>query len=344
MMQPMLLSVAVIVAVACAGLMGYAIQRGATCTVAAVDELLTKRKAKRLVAMLEASLWVAGGLALAKLFDILPATPAAYPVSAWVFIGGALLGFGAWLNGACVFGAIARFGSGDPNYLATPVGFYLGCLTVGALFGASTPTPLDAESLVLQASGAVAAPLFLGFAAWRIVPPLFDALLARHDEGAARALAARVWAPHAATGVIGVTFVVILLRVGAWAYTDVLAQLARGMSMRVALGVLCLVALYAGAWLGGWTAGRRRATRLTAAASAKCLAGGALMAWGTLLIPGSNDGLILIGMPLLRPYAWLAFATMCLTIAAALWLRGSLMRQHAAQAPRLDADRTSHVS
>ena len=42
------------------------------------------------------------------------------------------------------------------------------------------------------------------------------------------------------------------------------------------------------------------------------------MGWGSLLIPGSNDGLILIGMPLLWPYAWVAFAVMCLTIAAAL--------------------------
>jgi uncharacterized membrane protein YedE/YeeE len=346
MMQPMLLSVGVVVAVLCAGLMGYAIQRGATCTVAAVDELLNKRKVNRLVAMLEASLWVAGGLALAKLFGMLPTTPAAYPVSAWVFVGGVLLGFGAWLNGACVFGAIARFGSGDLNYLATPIGFYLGCLTVGALFGAPDPTPLDAESLVLQASGGVAAPLFLGFAAWRIVPPLFDALLAWPDEGAARALARRVWAPHAATGVIGVTFVAILLLVGVWAYTDVLAQLARGTSMRLVLGVLFLLALYAGAVLGGWTAGRLRAMRPTLAGATKCLAGGALMAWGTLLIPGSNDGLILIGMPLLRPYAWLAFATMCVTIAAALWLHRAMGRQahpRVAGAPALDPDR-SHVS
>ena len=90
-MEPMLISAAVVVAIACAGLMGYAIQRGATCTVAAVDELLTKRKAKRLIAMLEASLWVAGGLALAKLLGVLAVMPAAYPVSAWVFVGGALL-------------------------------------------------------------------------------------------------------------------------------------------------------------------------------------------------------------------------------------------------------------
>jgi uncharacterized membrane protein YedE/YeeE len=341
-MEPMLSGAAVLIAAACAGLMGYAIQRGATCTVAAVDELLTRRKAKRLIAMLEASLWVTGGLALAKLFGMLPVTPPAYPVSAWVFIGGALLGFGAWLNGACVFGAIARFGSGDPNYLATPIGFYLGCLTVGSLFGAPSPDPLGAESPVLNASGAVA-PLFLVFAAWRIVPPLFDSLRAGRDGGGAGALARRVWAPHAATGVIGVTFVVILLLVGVWAYTDVLAQLAVGRSMRLALGVFFLLALYAGAWLGGWSAGHLRATRLRLTGAIKCLAGGVLMAWGSLLIPGSNDGLILIGMPLLRPYAWLALATMCVTVALALWLRRGAMRlseQRAADAARLDPDRS----
>ena len=42
------------------------------------------------------------------------------------------------------------------------------------------------------------------------------------------------------------------------------------------------------------------------------------MAWGSLLIAGSNDGLILIGIPLLRPYAWVAFLTMCVTIGTAL--------------------------
>ena len=55
-----------------------------------------------------------------------------------------------------------------------------------------------------------------------------------------------------------------------------------------------------------------------------------MMGWGTLLIPGSNDGLILIGMPLLRPYAWIAFSTMCLSIGAALIAR-KYMRQLATQ-------------
>ena len=313
-MSTMLFSAAVGVAALCAALMGYAIQRGATCTVAAVDELLSKRKANRLLAMGEASLWVAGGLALASTFHLLPAMPAAYPISGWVVAGGALLGFGAWINRACVFGAIARFGSGDWSYAATPLGFYVGCLTVSGVFAAPMAVPLTETSPVLRIAE-TSALLFALFAAWRLVPAL--TLVRRGPER----LAERIWTPHAATAVIGVTFVIILLLVGLWAYTDVLAQLARGMSMQLGLGVLFLVALYLGALLGGWTAGRLRSTPPSAAGVLRCLAGGVLMAWGSLLIPGSNDGLILIGMPLLRPYAWLAFATMCVTIAAAQLLR-----------------------
>ena len=68
-------SVAFVVALLCAGLMGYAIQRGATCTVAAVDEVLTERSCRRLLSLVEAALWVTGGLILAQSLRLLPVTP-----------------------------------------------------------------------------------------------------------------------------------------------------------------------------------------------------------------------------------------------------------------------------
>ena len=324
-MQTMKLGLAALLAALCAGVMGFAIQRGATCTVAAVDEWVSKRKARRLLAMAEASLWVAGGLALASAAGALHTVPAAYPLSGWVLLGSALLGLGAWVNRACVFGAIARLGSGEWAYAATPVGFYAGCLSVNALFSPPVPQPLAAASPVLQADAAVAL-LFIAFAAWRLLPALraWAAQRRPQADAPARDLAQRLWSPHAATAVIGVTFVCILMLVGVWAYTDVLVQLAHGMSMTLALGVLCLAALYAGALLGGWTAGRWQHVPPSAGAIARCFGGGVLMAWGSLLIPGSNDGLILIGMPLLRPYAWVGIATMCATIAAAQLLRTRL--------------------
>ena len=296
------------VALLCAGLMGYAIQRGATCTVAAMDEIVNHRRATRLVAIAEASIWVTGGLLLASLFGVLPMRPASYAVTGWTLLGGMLLGYGAYVNRACVFGAIARIGSGEWAYLMTPIGFFIGCWLI-AVSGTGRAMRFGAVSLIFDASRLLL-PFLLALAGWR----LWQAALAVRRER----FAAHVWAPHHATALIGITFVIMLLTVGAWAYTDVLAQIAHGMTAMVSSGLILLLALFAGALLGGWTAGRLSLRKPSLADIVRCLVGGLLMGWGSSLIPGGNDGLILIGLPLLLPYAWLAFGAMCVTITAAM--------------------------
>ena len=311
-------SVVFAIAAVCAGFMGFAIQRGATCTVAAMDEVVRKRSASRLASMVEASLWVLGGLLIAQALHVLRTMPVGYAVTATTIVGGALLGLGAFVNGACVFGAIARLGSGEWAYLATPLGFYVGCLTEGRVIPVPAQDALPTGAPVLQASAWLAL-VFIAAMAWRIGRAWIDA-----RAGVRAAVASRVWSPHGATIVIGVTFVILLLLTGAWAYTDVLAELARGMAGNLSARVLLAFALLLGAIIGGSTAGRLRGTRVTAMQIAKCLAGGVLMGWGSLLIPGGNDGLVLVGMPLLWPYAWVAFATMCATIGAAQWAQQAL--------------------
>lgn len=296
-------------AAACVGVMGFAIQRGATCTVAAVDEVLGQRSFKRLKAFVEASVWVAGGLLVAQALQRLQTMPAGYAITAWALLGGALLGLGAYVNRACVFGAIARFGSGEWAHVATPIGFYPGCLSFAPIFAPATHPTLPYGSPLLQAPAWVAL-LFVLFALWRLGRPLCDRSVG--------ALTERVWSPHAAATVIGITFVAVLLLLGGtWAYTDVLAELARGMAGNLAARGLLVLALLAGAVWGGWTAGRVHSEPVRAARLLCRFVGGVLMAWGGLLIPGSNDGLILVGMPLLSPYAWVAFGAMCVSIAAA---------------------------
>ncbi len=106
-------------------------------------------------------------------------------------------------------------------------------------------------------AAAVLGPLFVVYASWRIFPTL------RQLRTADRIglLQTKVWAPHAATIVIGVTFVITLLVAGRWAYTDVLADLALGMAKGLGVGSLLLVALFVGALVGGWSAGRCAASR-----------------------------------------------------------------------------------
>lgn len=316
-MEIVVFSIAFVIAALCAGVMGYAIQRGATCAVAAIDEVVAEHAFTRLLALVEAALWVAGGVVVARALHVLPQMPAGYAVTSWTVIGGALLGLGATLNGACVLGSIARFGSGEWGYLLTPIGFYLGCVSVGAVFRTSMSHRLEADSPVLGAAAWLVLP-FIAFAIWRAVRGLRDAAADSERARWHALVAARIWSPHVATTVIAVTFVVMLLLVGAWAYTDVLAELAHGMATDVGARSLLAVALLAGAVLGGWTAGRLRNAAIDAGRLVRCLLGGVVMGWGSTLLPGGNDGLVLVAMPLGWPYAWLAFATMCVTIATAL--------------------------
>ena len=314
-MPAALLSLSFLIAAVCAAVMGYAIQRGATCMVAAIEEVVTERRASRLIALVEAGVWVAGGLIVASLLGGLSMSPADYPVTLATIAGGVLLGIGALINRACVFGSIARLGSGEWAYVLTPVGFFLGCLGAGWLMVTNAPTQ-------------VASPLF-GAAQWLVWPFALFALWRGWE--AVRALtagkfAAHIWSPHRATMVIGLAFIVMLLTVGSWAYTEALASLARGMANNTQAKLLLFAGLLVGALLGGWTAGRLRMVAPTAGGLARCIAGGAMMGAGSVLIPGSNDGLILLGLPLLQLRAPVALASMALAIVTGMAIERRLVR------------------
>jgi Sulphur transport len=311
-------SVAFAVAVICAALMGYAIQRGATCTVAAVAEIAHDGTAKRLVALAEAALWVAGGLLVARALGLTADLPSGFSTTGWTILGATLLGIGAYTNGACVFGAIARFGSGDWAYALTPLGFYLGALSMSSLFPGVMPAP----TVNSWSFAGWLALVFAVFVAWRV----FGLVRKIRTE---RRVAAHVWAPHEATIVIAVAFVIMFVGVGAWAYMDILVQLAHGMTDNLGWRLILFGALLGGAMVGGWTAGKLSNRLPSLPGVARCLAGGTLMGWGSALIPGSNDGLILIGLPLLMPYAWVAMLTMAVTIWVAILMEKRLMRRQA---------------
>jgi len=293
------------IAAVCAALMGFAVQRGATCMVAAVDEVVSKRSANRLIAMLEASAIVASGIILARFAGHLAMQPATYQLTAWTLLGGAIMGLGAFVARACVFGAVARIGSGEWAYLLVPVGFLLGCIAARPLLAVAPPMKVAPHSLLLDQAALVAAPL-LALASWRLWRTFTAARENRLND--------YVWSPHVATGVIGLTFVIMFLTVGAWAYTQLLAEASRGMAMMVGSRTMLLVALFGGAVLGGWTAGKLKFVRPGWSSIARCLAGGVLLGFGGMLVPGNNDGLILVGLPLLQPYAWAALASMILAI------------------------------
>jgi sulfur transporter len=301
---------AFLIALTAIGLMGFATQRGGTCTVAAVEEIFIERRFRRLAALVEASLWVGGGFLVLGVAGVLPRMPIGYAAGAITIAGGALLGIGAFVNRTCAFGSIARLGSGDLAFVGTLVGYFLGNLVI---INIASPKQIGGESNLLQASiwfGLLCILLVIvrlcthGWTIWRKRIGFYE----------------HIWSPHVATTIIGLTFLVAYLSVGSWTYTDTIAELALGSMIDVMPRLLLFASLIAGAVLGAWTAGTANLIVPKLPRTGQHLSGGALMGAGGALVPGGNDGLILMGMPLLWPYAWLAFGSMCVTIYISLRL------------------------
>ena len=81
--------------------------------VAAVEEFWTTRRVRLGRSLIETALWVTLLVGVAALLGLtVPATPDAVPGLS-VAVGGVLLGLGAWLNGACALGTLAKIGAGQ---------------------------------------------------------------------------------------------------------------------------------------------------------------------------------------------------------------------------------------
>jgi toxin CptA len=303
-------------ALICAATMGFAITRGATCMVAAVDEIYRGRGFRRILALAEAALWVAAGLSVAALAGLMPRAPAAHAIGMATILGGALLGIGAFVNRACVFGSVARLGAGEWHYLMTPLGFLAGCLVLQPL----AVTALGAHNAMTEFP-VLPAFVLLALLAFALFRGFGFSTAARRGQ-----IADHLWSPHFATSVIGVAFVILLLAAGAWTYPEALIELSRGMTMQSALRVSLFLALLGGAALGGWGRAVTGGRGWSNAGAMRCLGGGILMGLGSLLIPGGNDNLILIGLPFLLPYAWVAIGVMFLSIWGCMALGDGLTR------------------
>lgn len=296
--QPLALALAVLAA---AG-MGFAIQRGGTCMVSAVDHLVRQRSPSKLIALAECSLWTSLiGLIAGSTGFVIAASPF-YPVGLETLVGGLLLGTGAWLNGACVFGSIARIGGRDWHYLLTPPGYFLGSLLHHEVLGGYAASVPVGSVVKLE-------PLLILLALTSLIASL-RAL--RRAEGKVAGL----WDYRHATIAIGFAFVALVLVAGPWTYTEALGKLSHGLGAPSWREGLLFSALLGGAIIGG--RGLAGPDRFAARRGLLCLGGGALMGFGGSMVPGGNDNLILVGLPGLQPHAWLAIGAMVVAIAAGL--------------------------
>lgn len=295
---------ALLIALCAAGLMGFASQRGRTCTVAAIADIVVRRRFGRIISLLEASVWVGCGFVLVHTAHHLSVVPSNYAVGLTTIAGGIVFGVGAYLNGACLLGTVARLGSGEWAYAFSPVGLFLGSVAAAYV---SSPKEIHEASPALAepAIGATAAGIFMVL---RLIA--HGAAIRRYRS----TIFAYLWSPRVATTIIAISFFVAFLMVGDWDYADLIGGLARNHTSSWVPKSLLGLTLVAGAMLGGWTARSIKFVVPHASNVIRRLAGGGLMGFGSALVPGGNTRFILLDMPLLWPYAWLAFFTMCVTV------------------------------
>ena len=315
-------SVITVFAFLCAALMGLAVQRGGTCAVAAVEEVVVQGDSRRFRALVEAAFWSAGLMAVAYLVfgKAIPARP--YGITEWTVFGGMLLGLGAWINGACVFGSVAAFGAGDWAYAFFPVGFGLGCYSfdgVARFLGLVLPEALPASAVFLNLVPFVAT-LFLGWLGLRGWQ-LWVAVARRARDHTHWDVLRGEWPLHVGTIVVSVAFVAMAITYGHWVYTDAVAEVARGQTPLADSRLWLFGAMLLGSLAGGISLRKWSPVLPKPGTIAKCLLGGGVMAFGFLLVPGANDSIILLGLPTLQPQAWVGMVSMCLTLALLIFLK-----------------------
>lgn len=277
------------------------------CTVVNVERLVVRREARGLLGIGIAIAW--SGVVLLGLATLVPggvSLPADHALSWTLIAGGVLVGIGSTINGGCFVGSIVRAGAGNLNFVATLAGIGLGMRALEMLSPQAQHVAGPGPGLSLR----IAALLFFVVAGVAAIVPTIRRIGtgSRRERGSLpRALAL------AAAGLLaGLMFA----RSPGWTYSVAIEELAHASTRSIDWPALSApVALFAGAVVGARAAGRLRLQWPTLAPSARCLAGGALMGAGAVMIPGGNDTLLLWSIPGITLYGSVAYAVMATTIA-----------------------------
>lgn len=285
-------------------LAGYATQRGSTCAVSAAQEIVETRRATRLAGFMLCAFISLGVMALVHLAGWQSAHIVKEPsLASVILLGGILFGAGAYLNGRCAFGTIARLGSGELARVGTLLGFLVGSgigsylhMGIGSMKSASPLYQLSAKAMLIAA--------ILGLASMAAI-----VRRGRPHENAG-------WSTLRAMTVIGLANGALLLLAQGWSYTSLLMSLANGTIDAIGWRGLLFVTLIGGAVTG---AVRGRTFRLGAGTRRQWLftvSGGCLMGLGANFIPGGNDRMLMLGLPMLLPNLIAAYAVMMVTLVA----------------------------
>jgi hypothetical protein len=288
---------------------GYASQRGRTCAVSAAFEIAKQKRARRFVGFLYAASWSLTVLSVASIFNAgLFVRFEAHLPTLWTVCGGVVFAAGAYINGRCSLGTIARLGSGDLSRLASLagifVGIYLGVTMLHPVHTAAHQPMFVSVDPAIRVVLALVALIAFAFVLRRTVPLGFGP---------------SVWSIPRSMAIIGIINGLLIWLAQDWSYTTLFQHIARGDGHAVSFGILCFLTLIGGAITGGLLNQQFDLTIGSTRGWIKAIAGGILMGIGVILIPGGNDTMLLVGLPLLLPHLIVGYAVMYVTLIAIAW-------------------------
>src|SRR6516164_4232438 len=198
---------------------------------------------------------------------------------------------GTFINGGCVFGIVARIASGNLSFLTALPG-----MALGAGFGTVSALPrLSFVSVDSPLSEPGIAPLAVLIVAAGFACLALAGIARAHRRAGLRigqVLRASRWRTSLAMMIIGVLGGLLFATGMPWSYPALLKQLGNliwGEEVMFDLPVIVgPVALFAGAITAAAAGGRFALRPFVGAQLARSLAGGAVMGFATILIPGAN--------------------------------------------------------
>jgi hypothetical protein len=313
-----------VLAISLAFLIGAALERGGTCTLGAVAEAVRHRRFTRFLALMEASFFIFVGLSLIPALGYHLALPPDRMFGYVTLAGAAVLGFGAYVNGACPLGTIVHIGRGEADFLLTPLGFYLG--------GSLLPILVSPPALPAESCGAFCHPpgeiLLLTLCA--ILARIFFPIYQIYCAGGASAAMKEALSPRHATIAAGLFSVSLMLLAGEWTYTDLLLDISEHMRSDIATRAGLVLAVFGGAIAAGVGLRKFALSIPRPIDIMRRLAGGALMGLGAFFVPGGHDTVLFMHLPLGRVFAICAFIVICGVMAGAVVLGDRHKREKSA--------------
>jgi uncharacterized membrane protein YedE/YeeE len=314
-----------------AGVIGFAAQRASLCSVRAVEEILTTRRAYMLTSFVKTVFWVIGAsLVVAWILPASMARMVGWNLSLTTLLGGAMFGVGATFNGGCAFSTLTRLGTGNLGMVVALIGFLLGAgmFGIGAVNGIVDPSLKT--TAMLSNDGAWRLPALLVLSIW----------MAWELIRLSRSIGPGSWRQHivasryrlsVAAALMGISNALLYALIGVWPFTKLFGQTARhaatGAPLPPSVLWLLFAAIICGISIAARQGGRFRWLWRPQWRWLEYGMAGVVMGVGAAMIPGGNDVLILHGIPSLSPHAIPAFLAMLGGIALSLLGMRSFGRQ-----------------